>query len=226
MKNLWRSALALLILACLALDARASLDSGLTAVEKQDWAAALAAFQPLAEQGVAAAEVNLGNLYMKGLGVEQDYRAAFRWYLKAAEQGDAMGRSKLGLLHYYGLGVEENHAEAARWFREAAEQGDAGAQAILGSLYSQGDGVPADKVQAYFWYSLAAEQQVEGALENRDGLAEAMNPGEMEEALTRLAEWRKRHEPEPSAEDRDKGEAAGKQSAKPKAGRESARKRK
>ena len=177
----------------------------MAAVEKRDWAAAVAAFRPLAEQNVAAAQVNLGNLYMKGWGVEQDYHAAFRWYLKAATQGDALGQNKLGVLHYYGLGVEEDHAEAARWFREAAEQGEPGAQAILGSLYAHGDGVTQDRVQAYLWLSLAAEREVEGVAEQREALAEAMTPGELEEALTRLAEWRQRHDPKPAIEEGNGG---------------------
>jgi hypothetical protein len=175
--------------------AQADLEQGIAAVERRDWAAALAEFQPLAEGGDAAAQVNIGNLYMKGLGVDQDYGKAFHWYLKAAEQEDAIGQGKLGLMHFYGLGVREDHAEAAQWFRKAAEQGEPGAAAILGSLYAAGDGVEQDKVQAYVWYTLAADHDHRDALESKNGLVDEMSPGEISEALDRLAEWGKRHPP-------------------------------
>lgn len=175
--------------------ARADLETGLAAVARRDWAAALAEFRPLAERGVADAQVNLGNLYLKGWGVTQNYGEAFRWYLKAASQGNAVGQGKLGLMHYYGLGVPEDHAEAARWFRDAGERGEPGAAAILGSLYAAGDGVDRDVVQAYFWYALAAELGEQDALDQRNELADRMSPGEIGEALSRLAEWRERNEP-------------------------------
>jgi TPR repeat protein len=175
--------------------ARADLEKGMAAVERQDWAAALAQFQPLAEQGDPSAQVNLGNLYFKGLGVEQDYSAALRWYLKAARQGSAMAQDKLGTIHFYGLGVREDHAAALTWFRSAAEQGDAGAAVILGNLYEEGDGTPKDLAQAYFWYALAAEQGRNEALDSKNALAERMSPGEMNAALDLLADWSKQHPP-------------------------------
>ena len=179
---------------------RADLETGLAAIERRDWAAALAEFRPLAERGVADAQVNLGNLYMKGWGVTQNYSEAFRWYLEAAGQGNAVGQGKLGLMHYYGLGVPEDHAEAARWFRDAGEKGEPGAASILGSLYAMGDGVGRDRVQAYVWYTLAAEHGHRDALDNRNGLVDEMSPGEINEALTRLAGWRKRNEPAAEAD--------------------------
>lgn len=173
----------------------ADVNRGVDAVVQRDWEAALAEFRPLAEQGDAAAQVNLGNLYLKGYGVEQDYRAALRWYLKAAEQGNALGQGKLGMMHYYGFGVLEDHTEAAHWFREAAEQGEPGAAALLGALYAAGDGVDLDKVQAYVWYTLAADRGRADAQEGKQDLAEELSPGEMNDALERLADWSRRHPP-------------------------------
>jgi TPR repeat protein len=195
--------------------AGAGLERGMSAVEKRDWATALREFEPLAEQGNPEAQVNLGNLYMKGYGVEQDYKQAFRWYLKAALQDNAVGEGKLGLMHYYGLGVRENHGAAAGWFRAAAEQGDTGAAAILGSLYAAGDGVPKDKVQAYLWYSVAADRGNQEARDSRDGLVDEMSPGEINEALGLLADWRKRNEPAPLVDEKPPGTAPapGKKSA-------------
>ena len=131
--------------------ARADLAKGLEAVEAGHWPTALAEFKPLANQGDPNAQVNLGNLYMRGLGVEQDYGIAYEWYAKAARQGHATGQNKLAVMHYYGLGVKENHAEAAHWFLKAAQQGDPAAAMVIAELYDKGDGVPASKISAYSW---------------------------------------------------------------------------
>ncbi|WP_277458144.1 tetratricopeptide repeat protein [Methylococcus capsulatus] len=165
-------------------------DAGMKAVERGDYPAALREFKQAAERGDSQAQVNLGNLYMKGLGVEQDYAAAGRWYRQAAEHGDPLGQSKLGILYYYGLGVDKNTDEAARWFLKAAEQGESGAAAVLGSMYAEGEGVIRDNVKAYYWYTLAADGGQTDALEARATLVDEMTPGEIGEALQRVGEWR------------------------------------
>ncbi len=174
-----------------ALPAQADFQAGLVAIAQRDFAAALKAFTPLAEQGNAAAQVNLGNLYMKGLGVTQNYPEARRWYRSAADQGERMAQSKLGILYYHGLGVEKDPAEAARWFQKAAEQGVTGAQTILGSLYAAGDGVPQDLAKAYYWYTMAEEQGDAEGGKGRKSLEEEITPGQRDEALRLMAETRK-----------------------------------
>ncbi|HWP01765.1 MAG TPA: tetratricopeptide repeat protein [Methylococcus sp.] len=165
--------------------------AGILAVERGDYETAHREFRALAERGDSSAQVNLGNLYMKGLGGNPDYMAAAQWYRKAADQGDPLGQSKLGILYYYGLGVEKNPDEAARWFRKAAEQGEPGAQAILASMYAAGEGVIRDNVKAYYWYTLAADNGHAEALEARSSLVDEMAPGEINEALQNVGEWRR-----------------------------------
>lgn len=187
-----RKSLSSWCLMLISLAVQADLDAGIEAVARRDFAAALAEFKPLAEKGDVAAQVNLGNLYMKGLGVRQNYVEALRWYRNAAEQNEPMAQSKLGILYYYGLGVAQDYAEAGLWFRKAADQGESGAQAVLGSLYALGEGLPRDYAQAYYWYSLAAEQGNPDALAGRASIVDEMTPGQMDEALRLLAEARRR----------------------------------
>jgi len=174
--------------------ARADLAKGLEAVEAGHWPTALAEFKPLANQGDPNAQVNLGNLYMRGLGVEQDYAIAYEWYAKAARQGHATGQNKLAVMHYYGLGVKENHAEAAHWFLKAAQQGDPAAAMVIAELYDKGDGVPASKISAYVWFSIAADLGKEDALNQRLQLANHLSPNDLNNALTQLNVWRAQHD--------------------------------
>jgi hypothetical protein len=46
--------------------------------------------QRAADQGDAAAQYNLGNLYLEGRGMPQDDAKALKWFRRAADQGDAV----------------------------------------------------------------------------------------------------------------------------------------
>ena len=68
------------------------------AYEREDYKTAYKLFLPLAEQGDAFAQYNLGLMYDQGLGVPQDYKEAVKWYRLAAEQGYADAQTNLDAL--------------------------------------------------------------------------------------------------------------------------------
>ena len=146
-----------LIPACDAeLGANSAWDKGNTAFKIGDFATALREWQPLAEQGNAAAQNSLGWMYHKGEGVPQDDKAAVQWYRRAAEQGHADAQTNLGWMYDKGQGVPQDDKAAVQWYRRAAEQGDAVAQLNLGAMYAKGQGVPRDYVHAHMWLNIAA----------------------------------------------------------------------
>ena len=65
----------------------ADFKAGEEAFARGDYEAALKGFRPLAEEGHAAAQFNLGWMYEDSLGVPQDDKEAVRGYRLAAEQG-------------------------------------------------------------------------------------------------------------------------------------------
>ena len=145
-------------------------DKGLKAYQSGDFATALKEWKPLAEQGNASAQHNLGFMYRKGKGVTQDYAEAVKWYRKAAEQGHASAQNQLGFMYYSGKGVTQDYAEAVKWYRKAAEQGYAIAQYFLGQMYDEGKGVTQDYAEAVKWYRKSAEQ---GDVDAKDALKKA-----------------------------------------------------
>jgi TPR repeat protein len=56
------------------------LEDGQAAYNSGDYATALKLWHPLADQGVAAAQYNLGNIYGGGLGVPQNYAQTAKWF--------------------------------------------------------------------------------------------------------------------------------------------------
>lgn len=87
-----------------------------------------------AEQGLAAAQLNLGEMVAAGRGAAQSDAEAARWYRLAAEQGFAAAQRALGLAYRDGRGVDRSAGEAARWLGLAAEQGDTVAREALGRM--------------------------------------------------------------------------------------------
>ncbi len=136
----------------------AGFDEGMAAYESKDYAAALREWQPLADQGLAAAQIRLGLMYANGIGVQKNETEAAKWYTKAAEQGNALGQALIGEMNLNGHGVPKDEAEAAKWITKAAAQGNKYAQSDLGSMYANGIGVQKNETEAVKWYTKAAEQ--------------------------------------------------------------------
>ncbi|HHF0414731.1 sel1 repeat family protein [Haemophilus influenzae] len=95
----------------------------LTAYEQSDYQTAFKLWLPLAEQGDAKAQFNLGVMYDDGLGVKQDDFEAVKWYRKAAEQGNAHAQALLGFAYLLGKGVQFNKSLAKEWFGKACDNG-------------------------------------------------------------------------------------------------------
>ena len=173
--------------------AAGQLEDGWAAHERGDYATALQLWRPLAEQGVAGAQFNLGVIYDKGQGVPQDYAEAVKWYRKAADQGYADAQTNLGVMYDNGQGMPLDDAEAAKWYRKAAEQGNTLAQTNLGRLYYNGSGMPQDFAQAHMWFNLAAAGGDADAKNVRDALSERMTPDQIAEAQRLAREWLAAH---------------------------------
>jgi len=176
------------LLVVLATPAWAGWDEGVVAYDRSDYATAFREMKPLAEQGDAVAQFNLGNMYRTGRGVPQDYAEAERWYRRAVEQGNASAQFNLGVKYYNSL--PQDYAEAAKWFRKAANQGNADAQYHLGVIYDKGYDLPQDYVQAHMWYSLAEAQGRTAAAWGRGRVAKRMTPAQIAVAQRRARGWK------------------------------------
>lgn len=110
---------------------------GFDAYSIGDYATALREWMPLAEQGNAYAQNNLGVMYESGYGVVHDYQIAARFFYNAAIQG---------------------HTQPQVNLRTMAENGYAEAQYNLGKMLAQGQGISQDLTEAAHWLQAAAAQ--------------------------------------------------------------------
>ena len=85
--------LALAIMLASAVPANAGpFEDGLAAYEREDYATALIFWRPLAEQGHAEAQFNLGVMHYEGWGVPWDIVQAHMWLSLAADHASADDR--------------------------------------------------------------------------------------------------------------------------------------
>lgn len=126
---------------------------GVSAYAAGDYHTALKEWEPLAEQGDAAAQTYLGRMYSEGQGVPQNYSEALRLYRTAADQGLALAQLRLGVMYMEGRGVPQDYNEAMRWYRGAAIQGNIRAQFHLGAMHILAS---QDYVSAHMWFNIAS----------------------------------------------------------------------
>jgi hypothetical protein len=118
-------------------------------------------YRKAAEQGNAAAQNDLGNMYTEGQGVPPDYVEAMKWLRKAAEQGNAAAQNNLGNMYSNGQGVPQDYVQAHKWFNLAAAR------------------IPASETE-----SRAI------AIKSRDSVASKMTPAQVAEAQKLASEWK------------------------------------
>jgi len=159
-----------------------------------DYAEAVKWYRLAADQGYAAAQFNLGDMYDNGQGVPEDDVEAVKWYRLAAEQGDSRAQYNLGVMYDNGRGVPEDDTEAVKWYRLSAEQGDYLGQNNLGLMYKEGTGVPQDILMAYMWFNLSAARDFEDAKTNKEIIEKRMTRQQIAEGQRLSREWFNEHQ--------------------------------
>lgn len=118
------------------------------AVTPPDYGKAMEAYEKAANLGHVGAQLNVGQMYWAGNGVEQDYLRAGKWVKLAADAGNEQGLFLLGAMYAEPLGVKQDYKLALKYYDQSAAQGYACAMFNLGNLYLYGQGVKKDEVKA------------------------------------------------------------------------------
>ena len=125
----------------------ADYDKGTKALDSGDYKAALVEFIPLAEQGDAYAQGDLGYMYEFGYGVLKNDKTAVKWYTLAAEQGDAYAQGNLGVMYKYGEGVLTDIKRAYMWYNLASYNGNEKASKTKDKIAKDMTSAQIDKAQ-------------------------------------------------------------------------------
>jgi hypothetical protein len=98
-----------------------------------------------AGRGSTRKQMQLGDDYFLGHGVQRSEQSAAYWYEKAANAGDPQAQLQIGFFYQVGIGVARDPSRAAHWYQLASAGGSATAKMNLGVAYLWGTGVPENK---------------------------------------------------------------------------------
>lgn len=164
-------------------------------IDVRDTVTRIDELRPVAEQGTAEEQYNLGVQHENAL--PRDHREAVRWYRMAAMQRHAGAFYRLCALSDMGRGLPQDYQEALRWCRLAADHRHGAAMFLIATYYEKAREVPKDVVQAYQWYNLAASNGHEAGAKWRDRLARDMTPTQIAQAQFLARNWKPKTEEPP-----------------------------
>jgi|GEM_PF-2105401 len=114
-----------------------SLDIAKAAYKDQNYVLAAQHWMPLAHKGNPQAQVELGKLYNKGLGVKQNNQTALNLFLSAADKNNSRAMFEIGRLYEKGDGVDKDIIKAKEWYELASLNGYARGNFAIGSMYEK-----------------------------------------------------------------------------------------
>lgn len=137
----------------------AGYEEGVQAKKSGDYSTAFREFLPLAEQGDAIAQFELGDLYHEGKGIPINDNLALPWLIKSANQGNIAAQIFVASIAYN----QKNYVLSAEWHTKLAIKGYPDSMFYLGELYRMGAGVPKNLETSVFWFKSSAEKGEERA---------------------------------------------------------------
>lgn len=144
-----------------------------------------------AEEGYAAAQVELGILFLNGKLVKQDSKESYNWLKAAAEKGNYDGMRYVSKCYFSGTGVDRNDAMGLYWlnklftdYGKLFDEWD-----MLGEAYETGRGTPVDLVKAYMFYDLEGT----AGIEEKARIAPQMTSEQRAAGLRLSREWQEKN---------------------------------
>ncbi|MDP3265748.1 MAG: NifU family protein [Sulfuricurvum sp.] len=114
------------------------MQDAIKAYDVKDFMSAKKIWESLSDSN-SDAMVNLGSMYVKGLGVAKNIHKAFELFDKAASYRHETAAYYLGGMYENGIGVSANSIDAIRYYTIAAQAGMGMAQLKLGILLRNED---------------------------------------------------------------------------------------
>ena len=114
--------------------------------------------------------LNLGNLYLYGIGVEKSFLKAKEYYEISGNLNNSEALLNLGYLYFNGKGVEKNYSKAKTYYELSSKQNNSEALFSLGELYYNGYGVQKNFLEAKKYFELSSTQNNSEAFNNLGNL--------------------------------------------------------
>lgn len=143
------------------------------AYSEKKFEAAAHSYQTADAAGGGYAQMMLGRMHVRGVGVRKDATEGRRLITKAADGGYAPAHNMLGLWYWQGgNGLRADRAKAVEHFRQSADLKDGFGAFMMGVSHARGQGVRANADEALRWFREAEKRgfAVDQRLLSEDGL--------------------------------------------------------
>lgn len=132
---------------------------GMKFYKEENYTKAFETFLKSAQRGYVFSQYMVGEMLMKGIGVEMKEEDAIKWLLKASKNGSALANCLLGKAYLWEWGVKKDKQLALKYLTLSAEEGCAEGEYQLGRAYmDEGPEIPVDYDEAEYWLERAASQ--------------------------------------------------------------------
>ncbi len=167
------------------LDAMGALAVASTEAEERE---GLRLLQEAAALGHPPAQLQLGEFFKLGRGVERDFERARAWYERAANGGNILAMHRLGVMTARGDGGDVDVDASIAWFEQAGRYGLVDSQFNLGATLQSSE-TPEWRERAYYWYALAARNGDTQAEEQAAQIAGGISAEKRAELDAEVAAW-------------------------------------
>lgn len=134
------------------------LDMGIYQLNRGEFKAAIAEFEPLLTEQYAPAQYQMALIHQNGWGVKKNKTKAFELMTQSAAQNYPDALFALSSMYSEGELVKKDLKTAFTLMEKAANKELASAQFNVGVMYANGYGVKKDSFKAFRWYEKAARQ--------------------------------------------------------------------
>jgi hypothetical protein len=150
--------------------------------------------EQLAVSGDRVAQLELGERYMAGVGINKDVWQALRWMQASSENGYARAHRRFAMFYDDFLGAEASMVTSCAYHLRAARVGEPESQYVVGVRYRDDIGFHRDPIEAYAWLSLASVSHLpayRAKVEMEQGPGRKLSADDLERARARLLALRK-----------------------------------
>ncbi|GAB1462949.1 WG repeat-containing protein [Pedobacter sp.] len=144
---------------------------GYAAYKAKNYNEAFKQYTIAANKGYDVGMVQLGLLYMQGLGVTEDRKETLKWFQKAADIGNINAMFMVGMAYSSGNLGPKDLKIAEQWFLKSANLGKTESMYYMGRLFEYGLAGSLDLNKAKEWYKKAADKGNEDAKQKLISLA-------------------------------------------------------
>lgn len=132
-------------------------EKGVMAFKNHHYKEAIEEFKKVKGEKSKKAKLNLGFMYLKGLGTKKDPYKAFKYFREAAKEDSLVAKAKIASMYRQGIGTQKDFKKSLEIYNNLADVGHVYSQIMLGLIYKSGKDIPIDYSRSLKYFIMASK---------------------------------------------------------------------